>query len=36
MHDFAVLVAVAVAGATVDGVVGEGEAGEQGQEGGKE
>ena len=36
MHDLAVLLAVAIAGAAVDGVVGEDEAGEQGQEGGEE
>lgn len=36
LHDLAVLLAVAVAGAAVDGVVGEDEAGEQGQEGGED
>lgn len=36
MHDLAVLLAVAIAGAAVDGVVGEDEAGEQGQEGGED
>ena len=34
LHDFAVLLAVPVAGAAVDGVVGEDEAGQKGQEGG--
>lgn len=36
MHDLAVVFAVAVAGAADDGVGGEDEAGEQGQDGGGE